>query len=146
MRTATISLFCPAMPVRAINRKLRRTAVEPMIATITFDDGTTLIINPVTIPETDVNRLGLLHWQVDTCVGYGKDVNGNIIFVYLPVEPVLFSLQDFAMVAQAIPAAVTLTTARGDMWKGEVVFPKCASSLLTGIAESVTATGEISLP
>ncbi len=140
---AAVSIYAPAMLVRPLNRKLRRTAAEPMVATITFEDGSTLVIDPVTIPETDVHRLGLLHWQVDACSGMGTDDKGNSLVVNLPVEPVLFSLQDFAMVAQAIPATVTLTLDNGDVWSGEVVFPDCASNLITGVAESVTAEGTI---
>ena len=146
MPTAQLSIYCPSMPVHSVNRKLRRTAAEPMVATITFEDGSTLAINPVTIPETDVHRLGLLHWQVDACIGSGNDGANNFISVSLPVEPVLFNLQDFTMVAQAIVADVLLLLANGVSWTGTVTFPDCPTDLMTGTAQAITATGQVSLP
>ncbi len=148
--TAKVSLYCPPMPVSVVNLRLRRTAAEPMTATIDFEDHTGLLIQNVVIPPTDVHRKGLLHWEVDACVGIGGFVNngviGDYITVELPAEPVLFDLHSFSMVAQAITAKVTLTLADGSVGVGTVLFPDCKTDLLTGIAEAVTAVGNVVFP
>ena len=143
---AKLSLFCPPMPVSAVNLKLRRTAAEPMTATIDFADGTVLIIQNVIIPPTDVHRKSILHWQVDACVGEGKDLLGNRIEVHLPIEPVLFDLATFSMIAKAITAPVTLTLANGQVATGSVVFPDCHTNIMTGVAEAITAVGRVEFP
>ncbi len=136
--TAKVSLYCPPMPVNVVNFRLRRTAAEPMTATIDFYGGEGLLIQNVVIPPTDVHRKGLLHWEVDPCVGEGEGIK-----VELPAEPVLFDLHSFSMVAQAITAKVTLTLADGSVGVGTVLFPDCKTDLLTGIAEAVTAVGSV---
>lgn len=133
------------MKVRRVGLGLRRTAVEPMTCDIQFADHTGLLIRNVNIPETDVHRQYLFHWLVDACVGSGQDEGGNRVEVRLPAEPVVLDLTDLCMVAKEITAPVTVTLADGSVGLGSVVFPDCRTDLLTGIAESVTATGTITI-
>jgi len=143
MTSVKLTLNCPPMAVFPVSRKLRRTAAEPMTANLTWPDFTGIMIYPVLIPATDVHRKGMLHWQVDACIGAGQDASGNSIVVNLPVEPVLFNLTHFDMEAQPITAPVTVTLADGRVGTGSVVFPICRTSLITGIAEAVIAQGSV---
>ena len=54
---ATVSIYCPPMSIDKISRKLRRTAVEPMVVTVVMPDGSVLTFKDVTIPPTDVNAV-----------------------------------------------------------------------------------------
>lgn len=140
MSTATVSLYCPPMKIAKVNGELRRTAAEPMTATIVLDDGTKYTIPDVTIPPTLVRKCGLLSWEVDPCVG--QDAS-EIVVVKLPSEPVHFELEYLTMVAEAINAPLTFTLPSGDVWEGSVRFPDAPFNLLTQEAEAVTATGTL---
>jgi hypothetical protein len=139
---ATISLYCPPMPINKISGKLHRTAAEPMRATITWDDGSTTVIENVIIPITEVDRKGLLRWAVKPCIG--KDVN-NYVIVELPEEAVVFEIQAMTMVAIKIEAKVTINIPGKGKWTGVVEFPDCPTDILVSpmMAAAVTAEGPI---
>lgn len=141
---ATVSIYCPPMKITPVNRKLRRTALEPMTVTIQMPDGTQLVFQNVTIPETDVHAIHWpRHWMVDPCKAENGDDRGNYVIVSLPQEPVDVHLLAGYSVALAIDATITLMLASGPTHTGTVTFPDCKTPLSTGIAESVTATGII---
>ena len=141
--TATISIYCPPMAIYKINGKLHRTAAEPMIATMWFDDGTYQIISGVIIPPTLVNKVPLtvLTWKVQPCEG--ADAARQIV-VTLPAELVVFDIMAATMVARAIPADVVLKRQDG-IWKGVVIFPDCPTDLFSHPtqASAVTASGTL---
>ncbi len=152
MTTASVSLYCCPMPITKISWDLRVTDAEPMVATITIPPcwptkvgqsthQQVVTIDPVTIPPTYVKRQGLLRWQVDACLGLGRNYEGWVLVVELPVEPVVFRLSAFTMVALAIDAPTTLTSPYGRRWRGHVTFPDCKTNLFTMTAEAVTAVG-----
>jgi hypothetical protein len=143
MKTADVSLYCPAMKVTRNGMGSATTAAEPMTAIVTFDDKSTLTLTEVVIPPTLVKRLHLLHWQVEACVGAGKLPDGTNIRVALPPEDVIFSLADMTMVAQAIDAQCRLELPGGKVGQGIVRFPDCKMDLLTGTAQAVTAVGSL---
>ena len=138
------------MPIHKIDRKLRRTAEEPMVATIAMPDGSTVVIQPVTIPPTNVIRkrpFSFLQWEVAACVGSGGNSDGSLV-VKLPKEPVVLDLARMVMVAQAIDAPTELVLADGTTWRGSVRFPDCPTNGLFAdpmIAEAVTAKGTLIL-
>lgn len=139
-----ISFYCPPMHVGLISRKLRRTDVEHMVASITGIDGHPIItVQNVIIPQTYVRMVGWnpLNWMVDACVG--TDIQGQIV-VKLPQEPVVVRPLRGYSVAKQIEAPVTFIF-EGKLYSGSVVFPDCKASLFTGVAESVTAVGTIEL-
>ena len=142
---ATISIYCPPMAIYADGPGHKRTAAEPMVATIKFPDLGELVIPNVVIPPTEVVRIRPWYWQVAPCVGVGEDKAGNSISVFLPAEQVLFDLRKMTMVAQAITAVVGLMLASDEHWTGYVVFPDCPTNLLARpeTAEAVTAVGTL---
>jgi hypothetical protein len=143
---ATISLACPEMKVSPINGRLRRTAAEPMTCTITDGGASKTFGQKVVISSTDVNRVGLGRWMVRACVGSTEGLAPDglpLVQVSLPEESVLFDPADFTMDAQPIVAPVSAWW-QGRRWKGAVTFPLCKTNLLTGIAQPVTAEGEVS--
>lgn len=144
MPVCRITLNCPPMPIYKADRTHKRTGAENMTAELIFDDGSQVIITPVTIPETPVDRLSLLHWQVAACVGSGMQ-NGNQLIVNLPPEPVVFELEAMTMVALSIECQTTLTLADGSTWQGMVVFPDCPTDIMSNpmIAASVVALGSL---
>src|SRR5882724_9126304 len=113
---ASVSLYCPPMKVNYVSGTLRQASAEPMAATISLPDGSTLTMT-VTIPATIVRRQGMLRWLVDACVGKGQQ-DGWELTTELPQEPVVFSLSGFCMVAKAIQAPTTLLGPDGSTWKG----------------------------
>ncbi len=142
-----IALFCPKMKIQRVGFRQYRTAVEPMRATLTQDDGTTFVIEPVTIPETDIHVHLLAFPQialVEPCTGSGGNSIG-FITVDLPAEPVMVELSPQGMpilVAKSMrgcPLRLMLT--KGELWRGTVDFPDAVTDLLNGGAEAVTATG-----
>ena len=114
MNQVNVSLYCCPMRIDKVRSDLRLTELEPMVATITgggvagdelerrWQKANTVEINPVIIPRTYVRRLGMLHWQVDACTGHGRNFDGWVLVVELPVEPVVFRLSAFTMVDWAI--------------------------------------------
>jgi len=142
---ATISIYCPPMAIYADGPGHKRTAAEPMVATVTFPGLGELVIPNVVIPPTEVVRVDPFRWRVDPCVGGGTDKAGNSISVFLPPEQVLFDLKKMTMVAQAITAFVGLMLANEEHWTGSVVFPDCPTDLLARpeTAEAVTAVGTL---
>lgn len=136
----TVSLYCPAMAVLPVDGCLKRTAAEPMTAKLTWESDGSRTVPNIIIPPTDIVRIGLLHWQVADCVGQDA---GGLVFVQLPAEPVFWDAEEFTMVAQPITAPITIKI-NGTTYRGFVQFPACKTNLLTGVAESVTATGSAS--
>lgn len=136
---ATISLFCPPMPVYKVNGHRRITAEESMVATITFPGGVVCMLEAV-IPPTCVRWQSLLFWMVDACIGHGEQ-HGMELTVQLPPEPVVFRW--YTMVALAIDAPSTLLMPDGSRWEGSVRFPDCRTNIFTMVAEAVTAVGTL---
>ncbi len=144
--TASISLACPEMQIAYVDSGHKRTAAEPMRATI-FLPGETdpLIIPAVTIPPTTVVKQRFWRWLVDACVGQGETPEATLI-VRLPPELTVWSWPDLTMVAVSIDAPTTLLLADGTRWEGSVTFPVCRISGLlqsTQIAEAITAQGRV---
>jgi hypothetical protein len=142
MTKATITLTCPPMAILHKGLRHWRTAVEQMVAQITFEDFTGLMLHQVTIPETEI-AVHLLQFPtiatVAACVGSGADGAGNSLGVALPAEPVV--VEGGGLVAKAIVAPVILLRADGSKWTGNVTFPDCKVS--GGTAATVTATGTL---
>ncbi len=137
-----VSIYCPPMRITRVDRKTKRTAAEPMIATIWLPSNPErqLTIRNVVIPETLVHRVSMFHWRVDQCTGSGLD-NGNQLTVTLDAEDVEFDLQDFQIVAKAVRGVGTLTLADGQVGSVDVMFPDCVTDLFSMVASSVTAEG-----
>ena len=102
-----------------------------------------LVIEPVTLPETPVNRLGPLSWLVDKCVGTGKDGKGNQVVINLPEEPANYSPELGCIVARAFSWEGTLVLADGRQGKINVRQPDCPIDLLRVpmLGQAVTAVG-----
>ena len=149
MTTANLSLACPPMPSYKVSGKLRRTAAEPMTATVTLEDGTIIVVPNVTIPQTDVDRAVLFppRWTVRACVGESALNRFPHLRVELPAEDCVFEWMAMTMVALPIDAAATFVDVDGSVWKGTVAFPICHVDVLTNPmqAEAVTATGVLEL-
>jgi hypothetical protein len=131
-----IVVACPPMLISEVNRKLRRTAAEPM--RVSLEDGT--VYDDVTIPPTYVHKLHALYWMVDACTGLNAAGTAE---VDLPQEATVFRLADFTMVALSIVAKVRVAAKSGAVLTGTVTFPDCKLDLKTMTAEAVTATGEV---
>lgn len=144
MDAAYVSLYCPPMPVTRVGFRLRRTAAEPMQATISFQSQEGMIVNisRVVIPPTFVRWQNWLSWAVDACEGDGAE-NGYRLLDKLPVEPVL--LEGFSMVAKAMDTDCTLWTPDGRVFRGSMHYPDCPTNIFTGIAPAVTAKGKLTL-
>jgi len=144
MPTILLSLFCPEMAINAVNRKLKKTANEPMVATFTMPDGSTYVMKPVTIPPTDVDAVTLMHWRVQACIGEGIDGN-NMFTTNLPEEDVVFSLVEtlkegkLIAIAEKMSAPSTLMLG-GIKYTGVTMFPACNTDVLAGVAPALTAT------
>lgn len=136
-----LSLYCPPMKIEAVGFGTKRTVAEPMTATITKPDGSTLIIENVVIPPTDVKRKGFLSWEVDACQGSGGNADASIV-VFLPVEPVNWSFWPPGIVARKIDCKGKLVL-DGVTYSLTCTFPDCRLSLGSMTATAVTATGEI---
>ena len=123
------------MNIHHVRLNLKLTDPEPMVATITFDDGTELVINQVVIPPTPVRRTHLLqnpfHWTVDACVGKGDDGHGNSLVVDLAVEQCDFVPSEGTVCALPMPYVCTLTLADGRVAKGTLIPPNCPIDLLS---------------
>jgi len=143
MKIATVALACKAMKVTRLNHDTYQTAMEPTPATITFDDGSELLISEVSIPPTLVRRKTEIHWVVDKCVASGSDATGNSFTANLPEEDVVFSLREMSMIAKEMVAPSVLQLDDGPRAEGPVTFPDCKTNIWTGVAEAVTATGEL---
>jgi hypothetical protein len=142
---ATVSVFCPPMQIVAVDSGHKKTAAEPMVATIALPSKTIVIPN-VVIPPTLVVKQRLWRWLVSACVGQGNTADASIV-VQLPPELTLWDWGALTMVAQPVVAPVTLLLADGSRWTGSVDFPACRiSNILSSvnIAEAITATGSLS--
>lgn len=144
--TASLSLFCPEMQIHRDGPSHKRTASEPMRATI-FLPGETdpLIIPEVTIPPTVVTKERFWRWLVAACVGQGETADATLI-VRLPPELAVWSWPDWTMVAVSIDAPTVLLLADGTRWEGSVNFPPCRISHLfsdPNLAEPITAVGRL---
>ena len=143
MATAKISVYCPPMKINKVSRRLRRTDAEPMEAIVLLLDGA-VVLKPVLIPETFVDKLGLLHWMVRACKGVYEGADASLI-VNLPKEPVWFEWSEMTLVAQPIEAETTLVLPDLETWTGKVRFPKCRLNIWTMTAKEVTAEGKLTL-
>lgn len=143
--TATISLYCPTMPVHRYALSKAITAAEPMVATIAFDDGTTVTVPNVVIPPTTVDLVVPSVWKVRACVGATLVGAMPTVSVSLPPQTVDFDIGQFALVARSITAPVTYQDANGNRWAGTVTWPDSKVDLFPLQAEPVTAVGELTL-
>jgi hypothetical protein len=143
---ATVSIYCPPMSIDKISRKLRRTAVEPMVVTVVMPDGSVLTFKDVTIPPTDVNAVSWpFYWMVKACMAENGDDFSNYFVVELDEEPVTVYPSKGYSLAHEVPCKFTLMTARGPVYGGTGKFPECKVPFF-GKAQSVTATGTITIP
>ncbi len=144
MSIASIQFDCPQMAIRKVDGTHKRTAAEPMTATIWLpDSGRRIIIPNIVIPETVVKKIGWLYWLVDACIGKGSSTGGSVT-TELPPEQTTWSWSDFTMVARSIQARTSMILDDGSTWIGSVVFPDCRISNLLGsiqYAEPVIAKG-----
>jgi hypothetical protein len=139
------TLLCPAMEVKPYGIHLKRTAIENMQGTFPLPDGTPIKMI-VTIPETMVRWKHVGIWQVDACIGQGKDAAGNSFVVNLIPEPVVVDFATLTVVAKKIVCPdSTLYLPSGLVFNGPTTFPNAAFSLFTGQAAEVTATSELTL-
>lgn len=147
--TYQIELYCPAMKIIGISRKLKKTAEEPMIFTMKDSLGNVVLTVPdVIIPETMVRKVsvGPLRWRVDACVG--QDAN-KIVTCNLPVEDVIFNMREsieagsIVVIAERMIAPTIVRLEDGSIGSGEVVFPDCKVDMLHGGAEALTAPGAV---
>lgn len=138
----SVKLYCPPMAIYGDGPSLKRTAAEPMKASLTFDNGLATTIDNVIIPPTEVRRLHRLYWEVDACVGQGGGLQ-----VYLPKEAAVWRFSAMSMVALSIVAKTVLTMPDGSVWQGQVTFPDCRIEIAKSpmIAEAITATGTLEL-
>ncbi len=135
------------MKIRKVDGGHKRTAAEPMKATIRLPTGDFIIIRDVIIPETPVTKIRPWYWLVSTCTGQGETFEGKLT-TNLPPEPTTWSWSDFTMVAQPIQAPTLLVLADGSQWSGLVTYPACKiSGILQSvqIAEAVVAVGLLTL-
>lgn len=137
----TISIYCPPMLITRDGDGLKKTAAEPMVATITLQD-TTLTI-PIMIPPTLVKRKSMFQWMVDACTAFGADVEENVLTVDLPEEPTVFDVQTMTLTAKSITANGTLVLSNGQIGQVIIVFPDCKVDLFPLQAEAITALGSI---
>ena len=133
------------MPIKRVGLLHWRTAIENMVATITFPDSVMTI--PCSIPSTEV-IVHLLSFptvaMVDACVGAGLDLAGNKLVVVLPPEPVMVDLTTGKLIAKEMKGCpTTLTLADGSMWLGMTDFPDCITDIFNGGASAITATGTL---
>jgi hypothetical protein len=141
MSTAKISIYCPPMPIHGAGIGKKITAAEPMVATITFNDGSTLVIQNVIIPPTPVKRTRLGQWLVAECDGEGIDADGNRIVISLPEEIVEF--KNGVLTALAIPETGYLSLADGTLGVINDIEPDCPVDIFPLVASAVTATGTV---
>ncbi len=135
------------MEIRKVDQGHKRTAAEPMKATIRLPSGDFIIIRDVIIPETPVTKIRPWYWLVSACTGQGETFEGKLT-TNLPPEPTTWSFWDFTMVAQPIDSPTLLVLADGSRWTGSVTFPRCRISNILGdpnLAEAVVATGTLNL-
>lgn len=139
---SSLTLYCPRMAINRVNGQLKRTAIEPMVATL----GGVQLLRPVNIPETYVREphpWNPLYWLVDPCVG-----TGNGLTVSLPEEPSTWDFRLAKMIARSIVAAVIYEPDDLTMptMHGTVTFPDCPIDdvlLQTCYAQVITAEGTI---
>ncbi len=143
MTTAKLSLFCPRMKVVHDGPRRRKTYAEPMVATLTFESGTEMVIQPVTIPPTLVDKITETHWRVQACVGQGVDALGNRLAIDLPPQDVVFDILKLKLVAKQLPASGTMWFAGGVVGEVQVVWPDCPVDLYDMTAEACTAVGTV---
>ena len=133
------------MPVHRYALSKAMTAAEPMTATITFADGSTVTIPNVVIPPTLVDLLMPAVWQVRPCVGATPDGVFPAVSVLLPPQRVEPDFAKLALMAKSITAPITYQDANGNRWQGTVTWPDSKVDLFPLQAEPVTATGEVTL-
>lgn len=151
---ATITLHCPRMKIDRVSGRLRRTHAEPMLGRLVVG-GSSLMIPDITIPPTEVDKVGPFKWRVRPCQGSYTSQSGPVRFVVvsLPEEPVLLEVDSagvLTMVAIAIMAScrVELDDGRilatlGTDQSGWVRFPDCPTDnpLLDPVAQACDTTG-----
>ncbi|MDE2100653.1 MAG: hypothetical protein KGL39_25640 [Patescibacteria group bacterium] len=150
-QTLSVSLFCPKMAIHKLSADLAQTAVEPMTATLTAEDGTKTIIENVTIPPTFVDRqkqtpedvLRIL-WIVRACEG---ETLYRLFVCSIPPQTCEMDLATLGFAAKAIDASVVYTDVQGRTWKGTVHFPDCEVQWWLQPLEAVpvTAIGTLTL-
>ena len=146
MTTATISLYCPPMPIYNDGVGLKRTGTEEMVATISLPNVGQLVIKNVAIPPTLVHRVGLMVWQVEACGAYGTDADGAVLALLYPAE--LTVIQGRHLIAKSITITGTLTLPDGTVGQVKLVQPDCACTLFPPPieAQAVTAAGTVEFP
>lgn len=148
MPSCNVSLYCPPMEIYAVDGQHKRTAAEPMVATITWPSGAIRKIRDIIIPPTIVDKQRLWRWVVEKCRG----ANESETFVTnLPEELTtlnwssLFLLKP-TMTAQPIDAPTTLRLPDGSVWCGPVHWGPCTVRNILGpvqTADKITATGTL---
>lgn len=137
----SIEIYCPPMKVNSVSFGLRRAEREPCTVSVSKPSG--VITFPAVIPATDING-HLLWWTVDACQLTGEALDGSILTVNLPPEPV--RLKKWTMTALAIDAGLTFASVEKGIGTGSVRFPDCKTKRIGWgqyLAEAVTATGSV---
>lgn len=171
-QVASVSVYCPPMPVLKKGVGLWQCQLEPTDVTIKYPSGvkTMLAKKPrlmkmgsksaivetgdIDIPATYVR--GVFRRAVDPCVGTGKLDDGSEFTMKLPREPVIlagfervgFLKREPIIIAVAMDAEVVVVKKNGDKWIGFIRFPDCRTHQVSRwerLAEEVTAIGTIQL-